>query len=283
MRPASADEATSSGSEVVQETGPSGLHRGRLGPPPGPGLDPYLGIHGWGGSHLAFVPLAPYVPAGAVLVAPDLPGYGASPALPRIDEASLTAPLVAELRALRSACPDRPLTVVGNCSGAILALLAAEAAPGLLDRLLLIDPFAFAPWYFRTFAHPVIGRYAYRSTFGNPLGRWLTNGALAGKRTGEAHLTRSFTTVESRTALGYMQVLVATGGPERFAPLGDGDGPTIEIAHGERTFAAVKESVARWKAVWPRATSREVPGSGHLPLQEATEELAGWIFRREGR
>jgi hypothetical protein len=51
----------------------------------------------------------------------------------------------------------------GNCSGAILGLLAYEMIPSRIRRFVLIDPFAFLPWYFKVFVHPSFGRLAYHS------------------------------------------------------------------------------------------------------------------------
>ncbi|HEV2666776.1 MAG TPA: alpha/beta fold hydrolase, partial [Blastocatellia bacterium] len=153
----------------------------------GSGSRVYFGLHGWSGDHATFAPLAVYLPAGVALYSADLPGYGRSPAPRRWELAEITDEIASEVVAI-----DSPVTIIGNCSGAVFALLAAERLPLRIERLILIDPFAYLPWYFKIFLHKRIGRYAYYSTFANPLGRWLTNLSLSKHRTAETDLTESF-------------------------------------------------------------------------------------------
>ena len=94
----------------------------------GRGQREFLCFHGWGGDHREFAPLA-------------------SPA-PRkwsLDEIVTEAILILENR-------DSQLCgLVGFCSGAGLALMVAARAPAKVERVVMIDPFAFVPWYFRIF------------------------------------------------------------------------------------------------------------------------------------
>src|ERR1700742_314005 len=144
----------------------------------------FFGLHGWGGDHSTFAPLIPHLPESATLYAADLPGYGRSPA-----PADWRLEAVADEVAAAIAATAAPqLTVIGNCSGAIITLAAAQRVMNRIERLVLIDPFAFMPWYFRIFAMGDFGRVAYCSTFANPLGRWLTNLSLARRRTDSSHL-----------------------------------------------------------------------------------------------
>ena len=146
----------------------------------GSGPEIYVGVHGWGGSHKTFAPIVPHLPASASLLAIDLPGYGRSPWQP-VDTA---LEIAAQVAAFIDATARAPVTLVGNCSGAILGLLAYSLVPDRIGRLVLIDPFAFLPWYFKVFVHRPYGPIAYRSTFANPIGRWLTNLSLRNKRAG---------------------------------------------------------------------------------------------------
>jgi pimeloyl-ACP methyl ester carboxylesterase len=234
----------------------------------------YFGLHGWSGDHRTFAPLAAHVPAGASLYSADLPGCGGSPAPQSLTLESVTGEICEALRAVAS--PHAPVTLIGNCSGAILGLLAAEQTrPRLLRRLVLIDPFAYWPWYFRVFVAKSFGRYAYRTTFANPLGRWLTNQSLRSRRTADTDLTHSFGQIDHDMAQSYLALLAEVEGVERFKSL---RGVPIDIVYGERTFAAVKRSVAMWQSVWPQARARVLRGAGHLPILEATEQLAGIVF-----
>jgi len=178
----------------------------------GSGADVYVGVHGWGGSHLTFAPLVRHVPSSASLYAVDLPGYGRSPWSP-VDAAS---DIAGQLAAFIERLDGPPVTVVGNCSGAILALLAYDMIPARIGRFVLIDPFAFLPWYFRVFVNPSFGRLAYHSTFANPVGRWATNLSLKNRRAADSDLTGSFRNVDHAVSLRYLELLDQIDGIERF-------------------------------------------------------------------
>lgn len=241
----------------------------------GRGRNVFFGLHGWGGDHSTFVPLVKHLPEDATLYAADLPGYGQSPAPAewRFDAiADEVAAALIEISAPR-------LTIIGNCSGAIIALAAAQRMADHIERLLLIDPFAFVPWYFRVFTMGRFGRTAYYSTFANPLGRWLTNLSLVRRRTDASHLTRSFSEVNHAASLAHLRMLA---GISDFARFGDLRIP-IEILHGGRTFRAVKQSVVLWRSLWPQARAIELNGAGHLPIEEATLQLSEIIFNHQAQ
>lgn len=240
----------------------------------GSGPDVYVGVHGWGGNHATFLPLVPHLPPSATLHALDLPGYGRSE-WRNVDSAlGIAEPIAAFIEAL-----DTPrVTLVGNCSGAILGLLANELAPSRVARFVLVDPFAFLPWYFKVFVHPAFGRLAYQSTFANPIGRWVTNLSLKKNRTADSDLTRSFEDVNHEVSLRYLALLDAVSSIERFRPIS----VPVDIAYGARTFAAVRQSVTMWCAMWPQARAHVVAGAGHLPIEEAPVEIARIAFEPAG-
>ena len=233
----------------------------------------YFGLHGWSGDHRTFAPLAAHLPARASLYSADLPGCGQSPAPQSLTLDAVTGEIVAAV--LAAVPPRAAVTLIGNCSGAILGLSAAARLGERVGRLVLIDPFAYWPWYFRVFVAQSFGRHAYRATFANPLGRWLTNQSLRGRRTTDTDLTQSFGHIDHDVAQRYLALLAEVEGVERFASL---RGVPIDIVYGERTFAAVKKSVPLWRSVWPQARARMLCGAGHLPILEATAQLAGIIF-----
>lgn len=236
----------------------------------GKGRRTYFGLHGWGGDHKTFAPLIEHMPAGARLYTSDLPGYGHSPAP---QEWSLPA-IVDEIARAIALIDEAKITVIGNCSGAILGLLAAGRLSGRIERLILIDPFAFMPWYFKVFVAGSFGRYAYYSTFANPVGRWLTNVSLKRRRAATSDLTRSFGLVNHTISQRYLALLAEIKDVAQF----DNLRMPIDIVYGEKTFSAVKQSVARWKAVWPHASATELRGAGHLPIEEATKQLSEIVF-----
>jgi pimeloyl-ACP methyl ester carboxylesterase len=235
----------------------------------GSGSRVYFGLHGWSGDHATFAPLAAYLPASAALYSADLPGYGRSPAPRRWELAAITDEIAGAIAGV-----DSPVTVIGNCSGAVFALLAAERLPRRIERLILIDPFAYLPRYFKIFLNKRIGRYAYYSTFANPVGRWLTNLSLGKHRAADTNLTESFVSVRHDVAYRYLELLGELEGVVRFSRLR----LPVDLIYGARTFRAVKESIALWRGVWPHARCHELAGAGHLPIQEATGQLSEIVF-----
>ena len=238
----------------------------------GNGQDLFFGLHGWSGDHRTWLPLVPYLPARATLIAVDLPGYGRSPAPARWTLDGVAREIAAGL--IREA--HRPMVVAGNCSGGLLALAAATLpeARAAIARLVLIDPFALWPWYFRVFAAPRGGRLAYRAVFANPAGRWAANQAVSRQRAPGTHLTEGFSGVNHEAAWQHLALLRQMPPPEHFRALT----LPIDIVHGSRTFGAVRRSVAIWKEIWPHASVTELPGAGHLPIREAPAALAELVF-----
>lgn len=239
----------------------------------GRGADAYFGLHGWSGDHTTYAPLAPFVPARASLFSADLPGCGRSP---RPRAWSLDA-LADEVAAAVSEAAPTSVTLVGTCSGAVLALLAATRLPGRVERLVLVDPFAYMPWYFRIFCAGELGRRAYGATFANPLGRWATNQSLRGRRTPETDLTGGFRGVDHDAALSYLRLFAGAGRVDEFRDVR----VPVDLLYGAKTFGAVKRSVALWRGVWPHARAWRLDGAGHLPIREAPERVGAILFGGE--
>ena len=236
----------------------------------GRGPRAFLGIHGWSGTHRTFDPLLPHLPTDATLWTVDLPGCGQSPRLAQLDQAALNRAIAGAVASLEADA----VTLIGNCSGAVQALCAMPEMAGRIERLVLIDPFAFTPWYFKLFVTPGLGFWAYYTTFANPLGRWLANRSLKRHRTEETDLTESFGRIDHDVTRRYLELLTGIDGIDQFAWIRH----PIDLVHGERTFGAVRRSIGMWTRIWPQARVFELRGAGHLPILEATEPLSRIIF-----
>lgn len=241
----------------------------------GSGPQVFFGLHGWSGDHRTFAPLSPYVPDDATLLACDLPGIGQSGPLTERTLKMLAGEVAEAIYSI-----GQPVTLIGNCSGANIAFFVAQMIPRRVQRLITIDVFAFWPWYFRVFVNRWIGRYAYFSTFANPLGRWITNLSLSRKRSESTTLTGGFSRVDHRVTYRYLTMLRDAGNVAQFRDLKI----PCDLVYGERSFAAAKESALQLAAMWPGSRTFALPGAGHLPILEAPAALAQIIFsgnRRE--
>lgn len=230
----------------------------------------FFGLHGWSGDHRTFDPLIPHLPRGAALFTVDQPGFGRSS---RPDAWTYDAYCARLVEALEARGVER-CTLVGNCAGAVVGLELAKRAPERFDRLVLIDPFAYVPWYFALLTAPVLGQIFYRVSFANPLGRLVTNLALVSKRKGTSDLTAGFAEAAHDVTFAFLRMLCEDADASRYAPL---DLP-ITLMHGAHSFAAVKRSVQIFAAQWPRATQHVLEGAGHLPIQEVPARVAALGF-----
>ena len=240
----------------------------------GNGPRTFLAFHGWGGDHREFAPLAARLPDDVRLLSVDLPGYGQSPKPPRWDMAEIVREIVRDM-------DERDLndvTLVGFCSGAVMALLVAQQIPSRVARIVMIDPFAFLPWYFRIFVAGEFGRRAYRTTFASPFGRKITTWILRRKQSTDDDFMGAFGRVDHGTTQEWLGLFHRVGPANQFAGLS----MPVDIAHGERTFAAVRESVREYCAIWPRARIFEIRRAGHLPLVRGVKQLVQIVFGTKG-
>jgi len=238
----------------------------------GEGNNIFIGFHGWSGDHRTFEPLIPFIPEDSSFYSYDLPGCGNSPEPENWDIETLTSTLLDSLEYF----DNHPITFIGNCSGAIIGLLSAKKKMDLFFRLVLIDPFAYMPWYFSLFLNKSFGQKAYNLTFANPIGRRITNASLKNKRSGQTNLTKSFEEVNHNSVYKYLQLLDEVGNASRFK----GINIPIDILYGENTFKAVKNSIEIWKEVLPQACFHELKKAGHLPIEEAPEQVSEILFKK---
>ena len=240
----------------------------------GNGMTACFAIPGWGEDRNCFSPLENLLSPQASLFSVDPPGYGSSPPPASYTFDEITSRLHNELRDAQAMSGGRIRTLLGNCSGALLACELAMRLEEAPQRMLLIDPFAFLPGYFRLFLRRDFGRHAYNSTFANPVGRWLTNLLARGKDDNSTDMTESFRSVNHEVTYGYLEMFGTHQGIGQYA----GIRSEVTIVTGEKTFAAVKNSVGMWQEIWPHAQVVTIPDCGHLPVREAPEALVAALF-----
>jgi len=246
-----------------------------------------VGLHGWNGSHQSFDAILPFMPEDVSFYCLDLPGYGQSPEPQKWTVEEISRILAKWLQTL----PTKEIEIIGSCSGALWGLAAAmQSEQFKIKRFVLVDAFAYVPFYFRLFLYPIFGPIAYFSTFHNPIGRWITNQSLRHKRTEETDLTHSFTKVAPLTPYRYLRLLNRIRNYLFYTRLSEDKltsneastaffpGTEIVLLSGEKSFQAIKSSVGMWRKLWPSAKAHVLNGAGHLPVQEAPEQLAKVAF-----
>lgn len=234
----------------------------------GTGPRHFLGVHGWNGTGETFRSVIAALPADVTFWTLDLPGCGASP---RASKLTLDTVLESAAQAL-TALPG-PVTLVGNCSGAVLGLLLTQAHAGCVNRLVMLDAFAFVPWYFQLF-RTQFGRMAYWTAFANPVGRGITNLALRARRTEHTDLTAGFRRADHEATLAYLDIFAEAASLVSFERIST----PVDVLYGERTFAAVRESAAIFAEHLPVSRIEVLRGAGHLPLLEATRQVCSILF-----
>ena len=102
-----------------------------------PGAPRVLALHGWLDNAASFVPLAEHL-RGIELVAPDLPGHGASAHLPPGADYSFAAAVNSVLDIADALGWDR-FSLLGHSMGAGISSLVAAACPQRIERLVAIE------------------------------------------------------------------------------------------------------------------------------------------------
>ena len=232
-----------------------------------------IAVHGWAGTHRDFAAIAKRMPPGFRFLSVDLPGCGESPAPAEWTLEAILKPVEELIRTVG----DPSTVLIGFCSGAAIALMQVPRNPELIGRVVMVDPLVFLPWYFALFTWGAFGRRAYQATFASPIGRRITNAALQRRQTAEADFTAAFAGADHTATQNYLRVFASTRTEDWLRPVGK----PVYICFGERTFGAVRRSVAELRAVIPHARIHELPGSGHLPLIRSARQIAAVIAADE--
>ena len=238
---------------------PGGLLGARQGNPPAT----VVALHGWQRSHADF----DAVLAGLDAVAPDLPGFGATPPPPAAwgsaDYAAAVLPLCGE---------GPPVVLVGHSFGGKVAATLAAAHPERVAALVLTGAPVLRP---ADQARP-------RASLAHRLARGLHRAGLISDARMEARRRRAGSD-DYRAAEGAMRdVLVRS-----IAEMDDGTYRRalgalrcpVELVWGERDTAAPPAVAHEAAALVADARVTILPGIGHLTPTDAPAELRAAIDR----
>jgi pimeloyl-ACP methyl ester carboxylesterase len=136
---------------------------------------------------------------------------------------------------------EQPRTLIGFCSGILFSLLLAQRKPETVRRIVMIDPFAWVPWYFRIFLAGDFGRRAYATTFQSRLGRAITDWVIKGRFRSRMRISpEAFRDIDHDVTKRYLGLLNQVN-VERFSNLR----VAVDMLYGENTFAEVRQIVVR--------------------------------------
>jgi len=238
----------------------------------------FIGYHGWGSEQgRSFKELLPFLPEDVTLIGVDLPGCGKSERVEPWGWEHLNDEVARHLDHLPE---GKKVTLVGSCSGVFHALEVASRRPERIEAIIMLEPFAYMPWYFSIFLKPITGRLLYKMVFDNPLGKAATSLSMRKKKLNDDFdMVGSFglgTDLDvAYDYLGFYGALTEHGIYKEI------DAP-IRIIHGQNTFGAIHESVAMWQENWPSLELIELEGVVHMLNQEAPEKTASAIFSSVG-
>ncbi|MEU2285203.1 alpha/beta fold hydrolase [Streptomyces sp. NPDC013178] len=234
--------------------------------------EPLLLLHGIGHHRQAWDPVVDILAAERDVIAVDLPGFGASPALPdglAYDLPTTTAVFGAFCEALELERPH----VAGNSLGGLLALeLGREKR---VRSVTALSPAGFWSEAERRYAFgvlltmrqisqrlplPLVERLS-RTAAGRTA---LTSTIYArpGRRSPEAVVAETLALAQ---ATGFDQTLRA-GTTVKFTD--DIPGLPVTVAWGTRDWLLVRRQGVRAKQIIPRARLVRLPGCGHCPMND---------------
>ena len=234
--------------------------------------EPLLLLHGIGHHRQAWDPVVDILATERDVIAVDLPGFGASPALPdglAYDLPTTTAVFGAFCEALEL---DRP-HVAGNSLGGLLALELGRE--NLVRSVTTLSPAGFWSQAERRYAFGVLlamRRIAQRLPL--PLVEQLSRSAAGrtmltstiyarpGRRSPEAVVAE---TLALARATGFDATLMS-GATVQFTD--DIPELPVTVAWGTRDMLLVRRQGVRAKRIIPRARLVRLPGCGHCPMND---------------
>ena len=232
----------------------------------------FVGLHGWGSEHTkSFKDVLERLPDDVTFAGIDLPGCGRTPKLEEMSFDAVNACLTETVRSL-----GRPATIIGACAGAYHAMpVARSLGPDVVTRLVLLEPFAYMPWFFAVFVVPVTGRLLYRMVFDNPIGQSLTQASLRRQHVSQGFdMVGAFAKNDTQVAYAYLEYYAAMPHYSSFSDVLS----QVRLITGETSWAAILKSIAMWRENWPGSESWRIEGAGHMFNQEAPDRAARAIF-----
>jgi pimeloyl-ACP methyl ester carboxylesterase len=241
--------------------------------------EPLVLVHGLGSQWQVWQPVLERLAPHREVIAPDLPGFGASTPLPGEPTVEALADAVAGF--LEELGLERP-HVAGNSLGGGIALELART--GRARSATALSPIGFARGRERTYASTSL-LVAYRAVRG--LGGLVPSlmASAAGRTAMLSQLIAKPWRLSPDEATGAMRNLAASPSFEAARPHvtgytwpgGDVDVP-VTIAWGERDWLLVPRQGRRARRLMPGANHVWLKGCGHVPTWDDPEQVASVLL-----
>jgi pimeloyl-ACP methyl ester carboxylesterase len=236
----------------------------------GDGYPLVVALHGWGRTHADFARvLGPSsAEVGPSAVAPDLPGFGATPHPPEVWGSPQYAQAVAAmLRAMADRSPAQGVVVLGHSFGGRVALALAEADPELVRGLVLTGV-------------PLLRRPGARR---RPPARYrvvraLNRVGLVGESRMEAARMR-YGSDDYRRAEGVMRGVLVRLLSEDYEPVLRSLRCPVELVWGDDDTEVPLSVAEAAQTLIPGASLIVLPGAGHLTPLTVPGELRRSVER----
>ncbi|MGI5288962.1 alpha/beta fold hydrolase [Nonomuraea polychroma] len=245
--------------------------------------EPVVLLHGIGQDLHAWDLVVPLIAAEREVIVLDLPGFGRSPDLPDGTPRDLPT-MVAALEAVFTTLGVRRPHVVGHSLGGLIALRLAQA--GLARSVTALAPAGFWNEVERRYAFAVLTTARHLARLPDTVvermaGTAVGRAALTGTLYGRADSCEPDTLVACLHALRQSVAFQATLRAGRAPDLFTGTIPDIPvtIAWGTCDRILPDRQAARVTAVIPHARLVQLPGCGHVPMNDAPDQVARLIVR----
>jgi len=227
----------------------------------GPAPARVLVLHGWRRTHADFDPVIAAADAQVGAVAPDLHGFGATPAPPAPWGSPDYARALCGLFDETGVLADR-VVVVGHSFGGRVALHLWELVPDRIERMVLTGV-------------PLLPRSDRRARVAvrYRLGRRLHRLGLLGEPRMES-LRQRYGSPDYRAASGVMREVFVRILHEDYRRVASAVGCPVDLVWGADDAEVPLAVAERAVGLFPSASLAVIPGVGHLLPTEAPAELA---------
>jgi pimeloyl-ACP methyl ester carboxylesterase len=244
---------------------------------------PLVFFHGWIGNEDTFGPCHAAFARHYTVYRPAWPGYGKSPPLANFS----IEDLVEIGRHFILAMDERPVTLIGNCMGGIIAMELLRRYPGVVKQLVLIEMYEFMPWYLHLLLIPHLNVLLYKLLFKSTAGfRFLSRLVpvrFAGDGRGMRYIEEGFHRTPAKTATDFLKAVKRF--EEQYRPLYREryrtEVETIYVEGGRnfKPIRAFRETVHKY---FKNLTIVSIPQSLHIPIAEQPELFSAHVLSHLG-